>query len=81
MYFEWIMLVLVDEVISVQEERKGPPEKTKDVERVIAKAGEDVRIACPVRGSPHPIVEWSKVENCHDYLIIISMAYSGWPID
>ena len=62
MYLELIIVFFITKVIGVQDERKGPPVKTKKVMRVIAKAGEDVRIDCPVRGSPHPIVEWSKVE-------------------
>ena len=63
MHFELITILFITKVISVQDERKGPPVKTKKIVRIIAKAGEDVRIDCPVRGSPHPIVEWSKVEN------------------
>ena len=62
MHFELITIFFITKVISVQDERKGPPVKTKKIARVIAKAGEDVRIDCPVRGSPHPIVEWSKVK-------------------
>ena len=62
MNLKLLMLFFIRTVFSVQDERRGPPLKTKEVMRVIAKAGEDVRIDCPVRGSPHPIVEWSKVE-------------------
>ena len=40
---------------------KGPPQRKKKVETVLAKPGEDVKIVCPVYGSPQPIIEWSKV--------------------
>ena len=40
---------------------KGPPQRKKKVETVLAKPGEDAKIVCPVYGSPQPIIEWSKV--------------------
>ena len=40
---------------------KGPPLRRKKIETVLAKPGEDVKIVCPVYGSPQPIIEWSKV--------------------
>ena len=40
---------------------KGPPQKKEEVITVLAKAGDDIKITCPVEGDPLPIVEWSKV--------------------
>ena len=40
---------------------KGPPERKKEVDTVVTRPGEDVRLICPVYGSPQPIIEWSKV--------------------
>jgi hypothetical protein len=40
---------------------KGPPHRKKALETVLARHGEDVRMVCPVYGSPQPIIEWSKV--------------------
>merc|ERR1711892_847096 len=40
--------------------KKGPPQRRKKLETVLAKPGEDVKIVCPVYGSPQPIIEWSK---------------------
>ena len=44
---------------------KGPPQRKKKVETVLANPGEDVKIVCPVFGSPQPIIEWSKVWHVH----------------
>ena len=41
--------------------KKGPPQRRKKLETVLAKPGEDVKIVCPVYGSPQPIIECSKV--------------------
>ena len=40
---------------------KGPPQRKKELETVLARPGEDVKIVCPVYGSPQPIIEWRKV--------------------
>ena len=41
--------------------KKGPPLRRKKLETVLAKPGEDVKMVCPVYGSPQPIIEWIKV--------------------
>ena len=39
----------------------GPPEKTAEFDRqVIAKAGDTVRLNCPVKSDPDPIFSWFK---------------------
>ena len=40
---------------------KGPPKRKRELETVLARPGEDVKMVCPVYGSPQPIIEWSKV--------------------
>ena len=40
---------------------KGPPVKKEEMVTVVARHGDDVKLVCPVHGSPQPIVEWSKV--------------------
>ena len=40
---------------------KGPPVATEDVQKVVVRVGEDVKIVCPVEGSPTPITRWYKV--------------------
>ena len=51
---------------------KGPPQRRKKLETVLAKPGEDVKIVCPVYGSPQPIIEWSKVCNVHHISQLLS---------
>ena len=51
---------------------KGPPQRRKKLETVLAKPGEDVKIACPVYGSPQPIIEWSKVCCVHHLSQLLS---------
>ena len=53
---------------------KGPPQRRKKLETVLAKPGEDVKIVCPVYGSPQPIIEWSKVCCVHHLSQLLSGA-------
>ena len=41
--------------------KKGPPQRRQELDTVLARPGEEVKIVCPVFGSPHPIIQWSKV--------------------
>ena len=60
MAFQLLNLVAEQAECSVAAE-KGPPQRRRKIETVLAKPGEDVKIVCPVYGSPQPIIEWSKV--------------------
>ena len=46
---------------------KGPPQRRREVETVLAGRGEDVKLVCPVFGSPPPLIEWSKDGEAVDY--------------
>ena len=41
--------------------KKGPPQRREELKTVLARPGEVVKIVCPAYGSPHPIIQWSKV--------------------
>jgi len=39
---------------------KGPPVARSEIEKVVARVGEDLKIVCPVEGNPTPIIRWYK---------------------
>ncbi|XP_023330620.1 fibroblast growth factor receptor-like 1 [Eurytemora carolleeae] len=39
---------------------KGPPVASVSVLRIVAISGEEVRVSCPIDGTPTPIIEWRK---------------------
>ncbi len=42
----------------------GPPSVSPGfLDRYVAQEGDTVRLACPIRGNPRPIVEWYQVRN------------------
>ena len=55
-----VLLVIVSCEVSAGGERL-PPVATVDVQKVVVRVGEDVKIVCPVEGSPTPITRWYKV--------------------
>ena len=60
---EMRLLVLLA-VVSCEVSADGeglPPVATVDVQKVVVRVGEDVKIVCPVEGSPTPITRWYKV--------------------
>lgn len=46
---------------------KGPPVAEKTDVKHIAKVGDEVKIVCPVRGHPSPMVKWTKEGEVIDY--------------
>ena len=48
-------------ILVVTVHAKGPPKATVDVQKVVVRVCEDVKIVCPVEGSPTPITRWYKV--------------------
>ena len=40
---------------------RGPPLAQVEVEKVVARVGDDVKIVCPVEGNPIPIINWHMV--------------------
>ena len=49
------------------QDKKGPPQRRKEVENLIVANGEDIKMLCPVHGNPPPLVEWSKDGENIDY--------------
>ena len=50
-----------------KQEGKGPPQRRRETEEVVVEVGEDIKLVCPVFGSPQPIVEWRKDGESIDY--------------
>ena len=74
-----LLLLLAVHLVAEQAEcsvaaEKGPPMRRRNLETVLAKPGEDVKIVCPVYGSPQPIIEWSKVCCVHHLSQLLSGA-------
>ena len=52
-------------------EGKGPPVVTEEQEEVVVvNTRTDVRLICPVRGHPTPLIEWSKVRKACSSLYV-----------
>ena len=47
--------------------RVGPPRRRKGPPTVVGARGEEVRLVCPITGSPQPIVEWMKVSRLQPF--------------
>ena len=65
-----LILQLSHHVLASQsslQDGKGPPQRRRETEEVVVVAGEDVKMVCPVYGSPQPLVEWSKDGESIDY--------------
>ena len=63
-----LVLQLATLVLSSQsQDGKGPPQRRKEREELVVVAGEDIKMVCPVFGSPQPLVEWSKDGESIDY--------------
>lgn len=63
----FILLFLVHKATMEDVGEKGPPRRRKESEIVVARPGEEVKLICPIYGSPQPIIEWEKDGEVVDY--------------
>ena len=47
---------------------KGPPTKTADTVKKIARIGDSVKLNCPIEGYPEPLFDWSKNDENIDFM-------------
>ena len=62
-----LLLLGLVTALDSDKDKKGPPERRKDVEHLVVAHGEDIKMVCPVHGNPPPMVEWSKDGEKIDY--------------